>query len=83
MIVTYALSVVEEAIPSIYMKAEISSESKMWKDDMMEEMNSLHKNDTWELSALHKKKKVISWSGYLQRNMDLLMVILYAAKPDW
>jgi len=29
MIVTFALPVVEEAIPSIYRKAEISSESKM------------------------------------------------------
>ena len=60
MIVTYALSVVEEAIPSTYMKAEISLESKMWKDAMMEKMNSLHKNDSWELSGLPKKKKAIS-----------------------
>ena len=35
MIVSYALPVVEEAIPSTYRKAEISSESKTWKDVMM------------------------------------------------
>ena len=27
----------------------------------MKEMNSLHKNDTWELSELPKKKKVIGY----------------------
>ena len=46
MIVAYALSVVEEAIPSTYRKAEISLESRMWKDVIMEETNSLHKNNT-------------------------------------
>jgi len=59
MIVVYVLSVVEEAISSTYRKAEISSESKMWKDTMMEEISSLHKNDTWELSELPKGRKVI------------------------
>jgi len=46
MIVAYALSVIEEVIPSPYRKAKISSKFKIWKDSMMEEMNSLHKNDT-------------------------------------
>ena len=46
MIVAYALPVVEEAIPSIYRKAEINSESKIWKDAMMKEMSSVYKNDT-------------------------------------
>ena len=46
MIVAYALPVIEEAILSIYRKAEIISESKMWKDVMVEEMSSLYKNDT-------------------------------------
>jgi len=36
MIVAYALSVFEETVPSIYRKAEISLESKTWKDVMME-----------------------------------------------
>jgi len=54
MIVTYAIPVIEKAIPSTYREAEISSEFKMWKDVMMEEMSSLHKNDTWELSELPK-----------------------------
>jgi len=50
MIVAYTLPVIEEAISYTYREAEISSESKMRKDIMMEEMDSLHKNDTWELT---------------------------------
>ena len=59
MIVAYALSVIEEMISSTYRKTEISSESKMWNDAMMEEMNSLHKNDNLELAELPKEKKAI------------------------
>jgi len=59
MIIAYACPVVEEAIPSTYKEAEISSESKIWKDVMMEEMSSLYKNDTWELLELPKGKKAI------------------------
>ena len=46
MIVTYALPVVDEAIPSAYRKVKINLEFKMGKDDMMKAMNSFHKNDT-------------------------------------
>jgi len=46
MIVAYALSFIEKVIPSTYREVEISLESKMCKDVMMEEMNSLHKKDT-------------------------------------
>jgi len=59
MIVAYALPVIEEVIPSTYRKAEISSESKIWKDAMEEEMSSLHENDTWKLTELPKRKKAI------------------------
>jgi len=59
MIVAYAIPVVEEAIPSTYREAEVSPESKMWKDAIKEEMSSLHKKDTWELIELPKGKKTI------------------------
>ena len=59
MIMAYAIPVVEETIPSTYREAEIRSESKMWKDAMEEEISSQHKNDTWELIELPKKKKAI------------------------
>jgi len=45
MVVAYALPVIEEAISSTYREAEISSESKMRKDAIMEEMSSLYKNN--------------------------------------
>ena len=57
MIVAYALPAVEGAIPSTYRKTKIRSESKIWKDIMIEEMSSLHKNDTCKLSELPKGKK--------------------------
>ena len=50
MIVTYALLVIEDAIPSIYRELEINPESELWKEAMLEEINSLHKNDIWELT---------------------------------
>jgi len=49
----------KEAILIIHRKAKINSESKMWKDAIMEDMSSLYKNDTWELSELSKEKKAI------------------------
>jgi len=59
MIVVYALPITEEAIQSTYREAKISSESKMWKDAMIEKISSLHKNNTWELLELPKGKKII------------------------
>jgi len=50
MIVAYALSVIEIAISSAYKKVEISSESEIWNEAIFEEMNSIHKNDTCELT---------------------------------
>jgi len=58
-IMAYTLLVIEKAISSTYKKTKTSSESKMWKDAMVKEMNFLHKNDTWELSELSKRKKAI------------------------
>ena len=43
MIVVYALLIVEESISFTYREAEISSESKMWKDAMVEEEFSVQK----------------------------------------
>ena len=72
MIVAYAIPVVEEEILSIYGKAEINSESKMWKDAMMEEMSSLYINDTWELSELPKRKKAMSCKWVFAKKQESL-----------
>lgn len=57
--VAYALPVVDDDIPSTYREAMRNSESVEWKDAMSEEMQSLHKNQTWELVQLPKGKKAI------------------------
>ena len=72
MVVAYALPVVEKAIPSTYREAEISSESKMWKDAMKEEMKSLYKNDTWELTRLLKGKKTIGYKWVYAKKQESL-----------
>ena len=72
MIVAYALPVVEEAISSTYREAEISLESKIWKHTMEEEMCSLYKNDTWELTELPKEKKTICYKWvYIKKDRSL------------
>jgi len=81
-IVAYALPVIEESIPSIYKEVKISSESEM-HNAMLEEMKSLLQNDIWDLSELPKEKKTLVASEYLQRNIDLEKVKLFATMPYW
>jgi len=82
MIVAYALHVVEEAIPSTYRKAEISLESKMWKDATEEEMSSLHKNDTWQLTELPYEKKAIGCKWVYIKKQESLKedIVRYKAR---
>ena len=81
MIVAYALPVVEEAIPSTDRKAEISSEFKMWKDIMMEDMSSIHKNDTWELSEQPKGKVICCKRVFAKKHRSLNVdIVCYKAR---
>ena len=61
MVVADALPVeiVEDSVPSTFKEAELSFESELWKNAMVEEIESLHMNDTWELFKLPKRKKAI------------------------
>ena len=36
-----------------------SSESELWRNALVEKIESLHVNDTWELAELPKGKKAI------------------------
>jgi hypothetical protein len=38
--------------PKLVGEAVESAEGKLWKDSMVEEMESLHKNETWDLVKL-------------------------------
>ena len=62
-----------------YREAKISSESKMWKDVMEEEMSSLHKN-TWELTELPKGKKAIGCKWVYAKKQRYLKDDMYATK---
>jgi len=48
MVVAYALpvEVVEDSVPSTFREAELSSEYEFWRKVMVEEIESLHVNDT-------------------------------------
>ena len=61
MAVAYTLSVevVGDSVPSSFREAELSFESELWRKAMVEEIESLHVNDTWELAELPKGKKAI------------------------
>lgn len=62
-LVAYALNVAEEIDgnqePSTYFDAVTCDHSDQWMIAMQEEMESLHKNKTWELVNLPKDKKVV------------------------
>uniref|UniRef100_A0A2N9I8X0 Integrase catalytic domain-containing protein n=1 Tax=Fagus sylvatica TaxID=28930 RepID=A0A2N9I8X0_FAGSY len=57
--VAYALPMFEDDIPSTYKEVVRTPESNEWKKAMDDEMQSLHKNQTWDLVQLPKGKKEI------------------------
>ena len=59
--VTYALPVTEEEIPTTYEEAVIHADCVEWEKAMGEVMKSLHKNKTWELVQLPHGKRVIGF----------------------
>ncbi|KAG8472305.1 hypothetical protein CXB51_034359 [Gossypium anomalum] len=62
-LVTYALNVAEDIDanqePSNYSEAVSCEDSEKWMFAMQEEMESLHKNRTWDLVKLPKGKKAV------------------------
>ena len=43
------------------------AEGKLWKDDMVEEMESLHKNETWDLINYLVEENLSVENGYSRR----------------
>ena len=66
--VVYALPIVDDDVPSTYREAVSNPESIQWKKAMNEEMQSLHKNETWELVTLPKEKKAIRCKWVYAKN---------------
>ena len=61
MVVAYALpvEVMKDSVSSSFREAKLTSESELWRNAMVEKIESLHMNDTWELTVLPQKKKAI------------------------
>jgi hypothetical protein len=48
-----------------------SIEGKLWKDAMVEEMESLHKNETWDLVKLPSVKNLVSSKWVFKKKMNV------------
>jgi len=61
MVVAYALpvEVMEDSVPSTFREVELSSEFELWRKAMVEEIESLHVNDTWKVTEMPKEKTAI------------------------
>ena len=53
------VEVVEDSFPSTFKKAELSYKYELWRNATVEEIESLHVKDTWELTELQKRMKAI------------------------
>jgi len=63
-------AVEESEDPSTYSEALSSSDSHMWLNAMQEEMDALHKNNTWDLVDLPKGSKVINCRWVLRKKFN-------------
>lgn len=90
----FALTVAEDIIhhePSSYHEAVSSSQVASWVQAMTEEMESLHKNQTWDLVLPPKGRKIVGckWArllvvnGCLNSKKILRVLVLQGTKLDW
>jgi hypothetical protein len=56
--------------PKSVREAVDSTEGKIWKDTMVEEMGSLHKNETWDLFKLPSGRNPIGGKWVFNKNMN-------------
>ena len=56
-IIAFALSIIDDNIPSTYKEAIRVPKSGEWKKAIDKEINSLHKTNIWDLVPLPKNKK--------------------------
>jgi hypothetical protein len=47
-----------------------STEGKLWKDAMVEEMESLHKNETWDLVELPNGRKHVGSKWVFKKKLN-------------
>ncbi|XP_031259742.1 uncharacterized protein LOC116117876 [Pistacia vera] len=56
--VAYALPIEDGEVPSTYNEVASSSKNGKWRKALKEEMQSLHKNETWEVVHTKNKKAI-------------------------
>ena len=62
--------------PSTYKEALASNDSSKWLIAMKQEMESLAKNETWDIVEAQKKRRFLGASGYSRGRRVLLVVFL-------
>ncbi|KAE8730652.1 putative galacturonosyltransferase 6 [Hibiscus syriacus] len=69
--ITYCL-LTEDGEPSTYQEAINSSDASLWMMAVQEEIEALHKNNTWDLVPLPQGRKPIGnkWVFKIKRNVD-------------
>jgi hypothetical protein len=56
--------------PKLVREAVDSIEGKVWKDTMIKEMESLHKNEKWDLLELPKGRKLINNKWVFKKKLN-------------
>ncbi|RVW56848.1 Retrovirus-related Pol polyprotein from transposon TNT 1-94 [Vitis vinifera] len=83
---TFALSVAEEIVdmePKTYQEAINSNEADQWVKAIQEEMDSLRKNETWELVTKPKDRKVVGSKWVFKRKQGTLGNEAPRYKASW
>ena len=66
----FALTITDDE-PRIFREAVDSEDGKLWKEAMVDEMASLHKNDAWDLVELPAGRKPIGRKWMFKKKMNV------------
>jgi hypothetical protein len=56
--------------PKSFREVVDSAKGKLWKDVMVEDMESLHKNETWDLVKLPSGRNIVGRKWVFKKNMN-------------
>jgi hypothetical protein len=72
--------ITDEEEPESYQEVQSHKDKNSWMKAMHEEMNSLHKNNTYELVELPKGKKALRNKGVFKLKKDGKKLVKYKAR---
>jgi hypothetical protein len=61
--------------PKSVRKAIDSTEGKLWKDAMIEEMESLHNNEIWDLVKLPSGRNLVGIKWVFKKKMNAIVQV--------